>query len=201
VKRHWLGALQKVAITIVSLATLSLPLCLVGCTSLLPTAHINSQAPWRTYSEAEALYTQIAPGQTRVDDLKAMNVDVNTPNVTLLNHIDLLQRFSTSGVIGTEIVDEKLRACLATRQRCSAYALEQAHTERRRIGNFWLDFFGFQRRVDVSGWRFSALIVMQDNLVIYKLWTGKPNIREEENEWNPLGPLQGIGDSLVRRAM
>jgi hypothetical protein len=178
-----------------------MPLCLTACASLLPKANIDSQAPWRTYAEAEALYEKIIPSQTRAADLKSVKIDAGTPNVTLLNHVDLLRRFSTSSAIGAETLDEKLRTCLAARHRCTAFELEETHTERKRIGNFWLDFFNFQKQVDVSGWRFNALIVMQDDLVVYKLWTGKPNIHELENERNPLGPLQGVGDSLVRRGL
>lgn len=182
-------------------ACILLPLCLTACASLLPKANIDSQAPWRTYAEAEALYQKIIPSQTRAADLKLVKIDADTPNVTLLNHVDLLRRFSTSSAIGAETLDEKLRTCLAARQRCTAYELEETHTERKRVGNFWLDFFNFQKQVDVSGWRFNALIVMQDDLVVYKLWTGKPNIHELEHERNPLGPLQGVGDSLVRRGV
>jgi hypothetical protein len=178
-----------------------MPLCLTACASLLPKANIDSQAPWRTYAEAESLYQKIIPSQTRAADLRSVKIDADTPNVTLLNHVDLLRRFSTSSAIGAETLDEKLRACLAARHRCTAYELEETHTERKRVGNFWLDFFNFQKQVDVSGWRFNALIVMQDDLVVYKLWTGKPNIHELENERNPLGPLQGVGDSLVRRGL
>ncbi len=178
-----------------------LSLYLAGCASLLPKANIDSQAPWRTYADAEALFQKIIPSQTRAADLKSVKIDADTPNVTLLNHVDLLRRFSTSSAIGVETLDEKLRACLAERQRCTAYELEETHTERKRVGNFWLDFFNFQKHVDVSGWRFNALIVMQDDLVVYKLWTGKPNIHELESEHNPLGPLQGVGDSLVRRGL
>jgi hypothetical protein len=178
-----------------------MPLCVSACASLLPKANIDSQAPWRTYAEAESLYQKIIPSQTRVADLKLVKIDADTPNVTLLNHVDLLRRFATSAAIGAETLDEKLRACLAARHRCTAYELEETHTERKRVGNFWLDFFNFQKQVDVSGWRFNALIVMQDDLVVYKLWTGKPNIHELENERNPLGPLQGVGDSLARRGL
>jgi hypothetical protein len=48
------------------------------------------------------------------------------------------------------------------------------------------------------GWQFDALIIMQDDLVVYKLWSGKPNILLQEEERSSLGPLQGVGTTQWR---
>ena len=47
-----------------------------------------------------------------------------------------------------------------------------------------------------GGLLFGALIVVIDNRVVYKQWSGRPRIEETELRRNPLGPLQGIGESL-----
>jgi hypothetical protein len=73
------------------------------------------------------------------------------------------------------------------------------HADRKRIGSFWLDFLNFDRKTDVSGWQFNALVVLSENLVIDKMWSGKPSIHSFENEHNPLGPLQGLGGSVLNR--
>ena len=50
-----------------------------------------------------------------------------------------------------------------------------------------------------TGWRFNALVVLKDDLVVYKLWGGQPTIRETEKDTRPLGPLQNLGESLRPR--
>jgi len=47
-----------------------------------------------------------------------------------------------------------------------------------------------------TGWKFGALIVVIDNKVVYKQWSGSPRIEETDLRRNPLGPLQGAGQSL-----
>ncbi len=172
----------------------------VGCASLLPTARIEVQTPWHSYADAEAMFAKIVPNRTRLADLAALEIDpAKTPNLSVLNHADLLRRFASAPSIGAEAIDESLRACFAARTRCTAFEIEQMQLDRKRIGNFWLDFTNFRRTVDSSGWRFTALIVLNDGVVVYKLWSGKPLIHEIDEQRNPLGPLQGIGDSVVRR--
>ncbi len=175
-------------------------LLLAGCAALLPSARLGTPTPWGSYADAEAMFAKVVPNQTRLTGLKALQIDpVVTPNLSLLNHADLLRRFATGLALTADVLDDGLRACLLLRARCSALEIEQTHTDRRRVGNFWLDILNFRRTVDVTGWRFNALIVLQDDLVVYKLWSGKPNIRDAEEVRNPLGPLQGLGDTLVRR--
>jgi hypothetical protein len=52
--------------------------------------------------------------------------------------------------------------------------------------------------MDVTGWNFRGMLLIWDNLVIYKLICGQPLIREQEKNKNPLGPLQGGGEAAVR---
>lgn len=184
------------------IVALAMPLLMAGCASLLPSGRTEVRTPWSTYADAEAMFEKIKPNVTRRAELKQLGIDPDsTPNVSLLNHADLLRRFAAAPSIGPEAIDDDLRKCFAARIRCTAYEIEQTHLDRQRVGNFWLDFMNFRRSVDATGWRFNALIVLNDGMVVYKLWSGKPNIREHEDERNPLGPLQGIGDSLVRRRM
>lgn len=171
-----------------------------GCTSLLPTARQENPTPWQSYAAAESMFAKVIPNQTRTAGLKALQIDAAvTPNIALLNHADLLRRFASGSTLTADVIDAGLRACLALQTRCNALEIDQSHMDRKRVGNFWLDVFNFERKVDITGWRFNALFVLQDDLVVYKLWSGKPNIRAYEEEKNPLGPLQGFGDSLVRR--
>jgi hypothetical protein len=49
----------------------------------------------------------------------------------------------------------------------------------------------------VTGWRFNALILFVDDLVVYRSWGGQPAVNEVEVTSNPLGPLQDVGPSLL----
>ena len=70
--------------------------------------------------------------------------------------------------------------------------------KKKRAGNFWLDALNFKRLTETTGWRFTGLIVLKDDLVVYKLWGGQPSIQEAETSRNPLGPFQGFTESAAR---
>ena len=191
--------LNKLRITWILKSTLAMwPLILSGCAGLLPHARQEAEIPWHSYAEAEAMFEKIIPGTTTLAELKALGVDpVQTPNVAILGHADLLRRLAaTSDSIP---IDPPLQQCVIAYKTCFGYEIEQRHLDHNRIGNFWLDILNFRREVDVLGWEFDAIVVIEGNKVIYKLWSGKPSIRRHESEHNPLGPLQGLGPSLLHR--
>jgi len=177
-------------------------LSLGGCSALLPRGEAVTEGPWKSYAEAQATFDQIVPGQTRVGDLKQLHFDVqNSPNITILNYSDILRRFIPTPALDPQGLDGGVRACLAARTACVGYEAKQKVVNRRRHGNFWLDFLNFKRQVDVNGWRFSGMLLIVGDRVVYKLTGGQPVIHEQEDTHNPLGPLQGIGEStgaLVR---
>jgi len=176
---------------------IAISLALIGCTSLLPVAHQESPTPWASYDDAQAMFVKILPGKTTHHQLSELGVDpIRTPNIVVLGHADLLRRLIPASLADVRWLDPGLQACVAAPQSCFGYEIEQTHVDRQRFGNFWLDFFNFKRRVNVSGWQFNAVVVIKDNVVIYKLWSGKPNIHQLEQENSPLGPLQGLGPSL-----
>ena len=170
-----------------------------GCASLLPDAKQATRTPWTSYAEALAMFEKIVPGKTTLAELKALGVDPDrTPNVGLLGHADLLRRLAATSSFDVSQLDPGLKHCVASDQQCFGYELEQTQLDRQRVGGFWMDFMNFRRIVDITGWQFDALVVIRGDVVIYKLWSGKPKIHQTEDERNPLGPLQGIGPSLIR---
>lgn len=175
-------------------------LSLTACTSLLPTSTQETKTPWRTYADAEAMYAKIIPAKTTLPELKTMGIDPEkTANVALLSHADLLHRLVAMKDFGASMLDPALAECVASRQACFAYELEQTVIDRKHYGNFWMDFMNFRQQIEVTGWQFNAIILISNDMVIYKLWSGKPMIKRTEEERNPLGPLQGIGPSIFRR--
>jgi hypothetical protein len=173
---------------------------LSGCASLLPHSKEDVRTPWNSYAEARALFDSIIVYSTTTEQLKALGINAQTtPNVAILSHADLLRKIIAGSSLDIRLLDPELQSCLMENKTCIAYEMEQKHLERRRFGNFWLDFLNFHRRVDITGWQFDAIVVVRNGRVIYKLWSGKPNIQELQEERNPLGPLQGLGGSLLRR--
>ena len=51
---------------------------------------------------------------------------------------------------------------------------------------------GFERETTSTGWKASMLLLVQDGVVVYKLWSGTPTILEVKTEKRPLGPFQDL---------
>jgi hypothetical protein len=175
-------------------------LLLSACVSLLPSSKQINDLPWNSYQEAQEVFALITPTHTRLADLQKMGIDPDkTPNVALLNHADVTRRLVAISTLEISFLPPLVQQCLAAHTDCYAIQIEQKHLDRKRYGNFWLDFLTFNRKIEISGWQFEALIIMQKDVVVYKLWTGKPTILQLEEERNPLGPLQGAGSSILKR--
>ena len=68
---------------------------------------------------------------------------------------------------------------------------------RNRNGNFVADVLGFSKSTQITGWKFNGLLLIKEGVVIYKLSGGTPSIAQEEENTNPLGPVQSIGQKLL----
>jgi len=172
---------------------------LAGCSSLLPRSEAVVEGPWQNFEEAQQTFDKVIPYQTRIDDLKALGLDVKTtPNIVLLNYSDVVRRFIPSPATNPDELDSGVRDCIKGKTACTGFEIEQRTINRTRSGNFWADFLNFKRQVDVTGWQFNGMLLIKDNVVVYKLVGGKPLIHEREQNRNPLGPLQDIGGSTLR---
>lgn len=178
---------------------LSACLLLAGCTALLPTSDTLLEGQWTSFEDGQKTFDSIIPYQTTVDDLKALGLIAHsTPNVTLLNYSDVLQRFIPSPSINSEELDHGVNDCLKAKMACRGFEINQRVVKRNRQGGFWADFLGFKRRVDVTGWHFKGMVLIKEQFVVYKLVGGQPIIHEVEKSDNPLGPFQGIGETTLR---
>jgi hypothetical protein len=87
--------------------------------------------------------------------------------------------------------------CLEARDACRGWKIVTARINRARIGNFFADFTNFSRRSETTGWRFNALVLLVNDVVVYRAWGGQPKVSEVELNTNPLGPLQDMGPAIV----
>ena len=169
-------------------------LLLSGCssTAYLPSAKETIQSPWQDFDGVKAAFDKITPHETGRKELHKLGFDpYTTPNIKLLNYLDIMQRFIPNQNFKMEDLDEGLQECLADQGHCHAYEIDLHQIDQDRYGNVVLDLFNFRRKTKVTGWEFRAIIVMNDDTVIYKLWSGKPKIDENRDNKNPFGPLQG----------
>ena len=161
-----------------------------GCAALLPTGKSLTEGPWQSFDEAKRVFDGIEPGRTTVPELKHLGYDpfVNA-NVSVLSYSDVLSRFAPSAVRDAYL-EPGIRECIEAQTKCRAYSLSQQQLRRDRVGNFFLDFINYHRHTEITGWRFEAVIVVVDDRVVHKVWSGQREIREVEDTRNPLGPLQ-----------
>jgi hypothetical protein len=187
-----LVAVMRVALAAMGAANLA------ACVSLLPSGSTATQDGWPDYETARGAIEHIVPRQTRRAELTAEGIDpYKTPAITILNYSDIVQRFAVSGAIRHEELDAGILECLQAGKACTGYAIQIKSTTRKRTGGFWMDIFNFRRETDITGWTFSAMILMVDDLVVYTLHGGQPRIHEKEVSRNPLGPVQESLPSLL----
>jgi hypothetical protein len=178
---------------------IALAACLAaGCSSLLPTAETQTKGPWKSFDEAKRVFDTIEPGRTTLSQLKQLGYDpYSNANVSILNYSDVLSRFAPTAVRDTYL-ESGIRACMEAQTKCIGYSLTQRQMHSDRVGNFFLDFINFHRRTESVGWQFDAVIVVIEERIVHKVWSGQPAIKQVEETRNPLGPLQDQGASVIR---
>jgi uncharacterized protein YceK len=178
------------------LISLALGILLSGCASLLPTQQEKTLQPWKTFEAAKASYDKIEPFSTNLDTVRSLGFDpFKTPNMKIFNHAQVVQAVLPQPISDENLIPPGILDCIKAREGCQGYFMEPNRLNKKRVGNFMLDFMNFRRDTITSGWKFGALIVIVGDKVVYKQWSGSPNILEETLQRNPLGPLQGVGSS------
>jgi hypothetical protein len=118
-------------------------------------------------------------------------------SITLLTHADVVRRFVPASVLTKDNLDPGVVACLEARDACRGIEVTASRIARNREGNFFLDFFAFKQRTETTGWRFNAVVLLLNDVVVYRNWGGQPVVDETDVRTNPLGPLQNMGPSAV----
>ena len=89
-------------------------LVLTGCGSLLPSVKEKRETKlWGSFDEAKAAFEQIVPYKTSTDELIKIGFDAaSTPNLKILTHLDVIQRFMFNPSIKKEDLDQGIQACI-----------------------------------------------------------------------------------------
>lgn len=169
-----------------------------GCASMFVSGRSSVQTGWQSFEAAHDAFKQVVPGTTRKDQLAALGFDpfVN-PNVRVLSYLDVQNRFLPNTSIRLADLPEPVREFLAARERSLAYEVDVTVTRSKRHGNLFLDVFSFNRKTEETGWSFKALVLLNGEQVVYKLWSGQPRLLTFQQKKRPLGPLQELEASIV----
>lgn len=175
---------------------------LQACASwLLPSNSQTTESPFHNYRSAEDAYNRITPYVTTVTELKSRGLNpYSTPNIKVLNYLDLVPRFLPQASMKQEDLDPAVRACLSARDNCTGWLAEPSILVNDRTGNVPLDVLGFERETTSTGWKASMLLLIQNGVVVYKLWSGTPSIIETKRDTKPLGPFQDLSGAAASAA-
>ncbi|HEX7053354.1 MAG TPA: hypothetical protein VF211_05390 [Burkholderiales bacterium] len=169
-----------------------------GCSSLLPSSKETTASPWRSFEDAQNAFDKIVPGSTTLADLRRMNLHPSSnPNISILNYADVMRKFMLSPSLSIDDLDEGVRQCVTAKISCRGFEVNQTSVQKSRNGNVLLDVLGFYRETHTAGWRFNGLILLKDEVVVYKLTSGQPAIQQTEENQNPLGPVQVLGSHFT----
>ncbi len=174
-------------------ALMALLLC-AGCASMHASGRNTTKSPWLDFPEAKAAFDLIEPGQTTIEELRALGFDpFSNPNVRILNYLDIQNRFLPNQSVRWETLPGPVRQSLDAKEKSLAYELDLTVLNSQRYGNLLLDMFSFNRKTHETGWNFKALVLLNHDKVIYKLWSGQPHVDRYDQKKKPLGPFQEIG--------
>jgi hypothetical protein len=173
--------------------------CLVaGCSSLLPKSKEVTASPWQTYQDAQETFDKIIPGHTTIAELRQMSLDPGSnANIAILNYADVMRKFLLNQSFSINDLDDGVRQCVLAKIVCRGFEITQSSVQTQRMGNVVFDVLGFYRETHTAGWRFNGLILLKDDIVVYKLTGGQPVIQQTEENQNPLGPVQAIGSKFT----
>jgi len=188
--------LFRSAIVLLALITVT------ACGAMLPHGEEKTGTRWTRFEEVMQAYEAVEPFTSTKDDLARLGFTPDIqPNVKILNHVEVLDKLVPNNIYEDADLPKGIRACLMAGKACSAYEYNQTEMHIRRYGGFLADFLNFKRKTETTGWSFSALFVMTGNDIVYKMWSGTPEILTYKETVNPLGPLQGAGPSISIEAV
>ena len=190
-----MGIFEKTSIGfwLVRATVVAVPVLLTvsACEGTLPTSQTSTRSQWQSFDDVKAAYDKVAPGMTTGDELREAGFDpFRGPNVRVMSYLDIMRHFFTTDAIKPSDLDPSVQRCIAAREACIGYYVTLEHIERARRGSTLADLFNFHRQTYETGWNFSALFILLDGKVTYKLWSGIPKIDRQMKQDNPLGPVQ-----------
>ncbi|MEY4562483.1 MAG: hypothetical protein RLZZ618_1760 [Pseudomonadota bacterium] len=168
-----------------------------GCTAMLPRARSEIASPFESFEAARDAFETIVPYSTTITQMTDRGFDVRAlANVKQIPYPELVGRLAPNSGVALELLDAGIRDCILARQACRAYEFTMSRQSLQREGNFLLDFLSFRRTTRTTGWRFEGLVVVRDDLVLFRNHGGEPKVERVDSQTNPLGPFQQAGEAV-----
>ena len=131
----------------------------------------------------------IVPGATTAAQLKKLQIDPDTQGVTVRPYTAIAEVLLPHEGLPADLHPPAVAACIEARDRCEVWLLDVERLKRRRVGNWFVDTLRFRRDREIDGFLFSGVLLLLDDVAIFKLWAGLPSIQIRGQENNPLGPF------------
>lgn len=171
-----------------------------GCTTMLPSSQTETSS-FGSFEEARSVVEGLVPMTTTAHTVEMSGIGMDAqPNSKLLTHSDVVRLLVPTGVLKREDLDPGILACVQAREACHGIDISASRITKKRTGNFFADFTTFKQRTETTGWRFNALILFVNDLVVYRSWGGQPKVSDVDVAVKPLGPFQDMGPALVSSA-
>ena len=94
-------------------------------------------------------------------------------------------------------LDRGVQECIRAKTVCRGLEINQKPGEEAPQRQLLAGLPGLQARDAHRGLPLQRLVLLKDDMVVYKLTGGQPVIREQEENQNPLGPVQSIGNKFL----
>lgn len=179
------------------IGTMEVMILTTGCRSMFSSSQSTTTMRWKSYDQVEAAFLTITPYETTEESLRKLGFDPKaSPNVKILNYVDIIAIFMPNPAIRERDLPDAVRECIYAKEKSRAFVVELQDIRNKRHGNLFLDVFGFKRLNHESGWRFKGIILLNDGMVVYKLSSGEPQVARDDKRVKPLGPLQEV-DNII----
>ncbi|MEO5365185.1 MAG: hypothetical protein H7831_02290 [Magnetococcus sp. WYHC-3] len=208
-----MGVLRESALLAQAMPSLGLLLLLSlsGCSwrgsALLPSETRQVSSPWDSFEAGKEAFKRVRPYQTNMAQLQEIGFDPEGGrNVEVLNHLDIQKLFNFDPGSYNQLPGGVLD-CLAAEEDCLGYRFKVEDVRNKRTGSLVLDWLNFRRTTVTAGWNFTVTLVvkrdtvLEDEMVVYKLWSGTPRVDETVVRSNPLGPIQDVGGSVMKEEL
>ncbi|RYG60685.1 MAG: hypothetical protein EON60_06220 [Alphaproteobacteria bacterium] len=170
---------------------------LASACAVLPSTDNTSKSNWASYDEAHSAYTSVALAKTTRKELQKLGFTPdNTPNVRILNYVDVGNLFGSA--FRPEDLPVGVRQCFDAQDACVGYVVAVRNVKNARNGNVAADLLGFRKHTLTTGFEFQATLVLVDGRVVYKMWNGTPSVERTERQSTPLGPMQSLSGIIPK---
>lgn len=184
---------------------------LIGCAALMPSGSQQSYitAPrWNSYDQFAESSAKIILGQTTLAQMKESGFDPKVlPNTEVIKDVrlTLLPRKSDS----VELLPKEAQACYRNFMKCVGFAFIVERVDTRGEGSVALRVVNIKKKDIMTGWqaKFDVYVLArkyiedgfidgtlngEDQIVVFMLLGGKPNIQQVNFKNTPLGPLDTV---------